>query len=419
MEYPQKEGKHGPIYQIADGIFVTPNEWGIWQVILKRGADRKKKSFGKTEDDRQRGIKAAELLATKLGLTLQKQKGEMTFGNLIEEWYRLNEQRWQPGTQERYQCIIRDFLRPLHNLSLDQVDRTRVKRLLVDLLRIRSANTVEVVHAVISGIFSEAIDLGYSDRNPAYGLLKRILPPKNKRNINEPDPFSRQDLDRFLEAAWSKLPEPFPLILETMAMSGMRLGESLAMSWENLDARNCQYNVSETTRHGRFGPPKSGKRLIDLDATLVAKLENHIKKLKKASLAAGVIPHYLFSGITQRLVQGAVRRACMAAKLRTRSPHDLRHTYATLLLMDHYSPAYVQKQLGHHSISMTVDIYGHWVPGEGKKDLTQTLRVTKSRPGQTLTVVGDNHPQRPQQGNPGVAAHSVCPVGDEVGDKSR
>jgi integrase len=198
----------------------------------------------------------------------------------------------------------------------------------------------------------------------------------------------------------------------------MRLGESLAMSWENLDARNCQCNVSETTRHGQFGPPKSGKRLIGLDATLTAKLEGHIKKLKKASLAAGVIPHYLFSGITQRLVRGAVRRTCMAAKLRTRSPRDLRHTYTTLLLMDHYSPTYVQKQLGHHSISMTVDICGHWVPGEGKKDLTQTLRGPKSRPRQTVTVVGDNRPQRPQQGIPGVAAHSVCPVGDEVGDKS-
>jgi len=42
--------------------------------------------------------------------------------------------------------------------------------------------------------------------------------------------------------------------------------------------------------------------------------------------------------------------------------------------MDHYSPAYVQKQLGHHSITMTVDIYGHWIPGEGRKDLGKTLR---------------------------------------------
>ncbi len=44
--------------------------------------------------------------------------------------------------------------------------------------------------------------------------------------------------------------------------------------------------------------------------------------------------------------------------------------------MEHYSPAYVQKQLGHHSIEMTVDIYGHWIPGEGKKDLDHALRGT-------------------------------------------
>ena len=57
-----------------------------------------------------------------------------------------------------------------------------------------------------------------------------------------------------------------------------------------------------------------------------------------------------------------------------RHPHDLRHTYATILLMAHISPAYVQKQLGHHSISMTVDIYGHWIPGEGRELIDKVLR---------------------------------------------
>ena len=64
-----------------------------------------------------------------------------------------------------------------------------MKRLLVDLLKIRSANTVEVVHAVISGIFSEAIELGYTEINPAYGLLKKILPSKNKRNLTRTRPL--------------------------------------------------------------------------------------------------------------------------------------------------------------------------------------------------------------------------------------
>ena len=55
--------------------------------------------------------------------------------------------------------------------------------------------------------------------------------------------------------------------------------------------------------------------------------------------------------------------------------------------MDHYSPAYVQKQLGHHSISMTMDTYGHWIPGEGKKDLTKTLRGLKVCMRQNLALV--------------------------------
>jgi integrase len=58
-----------------------------------------------------------------------------------------------------------------------------------------------------------------------------------------------------------------------------------------------------------------------------------------------------------------------------------------MLLMDHYSPAYVQKQLGHSSISITVDIYGHWIPGEGKMDLTRTLRGPKAKPGNPFTLV--------------------------------
>jgi len=380
MNYPKKEGKNGPIIQVAEGLYVALTEYGTWQLVFKRGRERKKKSFGPGEEELIRAIKAAELLASRLGLTLEKPE-DRTFGILAQSWLEANVSRWRPATLERYQCIVRDFLRPLHYLPLSQVDRAQVKKLLAELLKIRSPGTVETVHAVISGIFSEAIDLGHTDRNPAFGLLKRVLPPKRSRAQSAPDPFNRQDLKRFLVAAWKKLPEPLALVLETMAMTGMRLGEVLAMRREFIDVHSCQYRVTETTRNGRFGPPKSGKRLLDMDDILVAKLAEHIKGLRKEALAQGRQAEYLFPNFTQRMVQRAMERACIAARLRCRSPHDLRHTYATLLLMDHYSPAYVQKQLGHHSISMTVDVYGHWLPGEGKMDLGETLRRTSGTAG--------------------------------------
>ena len=56
------------------------------------------------------------------------------------------------------------------------------------------------------------------------------------------------------------------------------------------------------------------------------------------------------------------RRALKHAGLRTHfSPHSLRHTYASLLLADGVSPAYVQEQLGHASIELTVGTYGRWL----------------------------------------------------------
>ena len=55
--------------------------------------------------------------------------------------------------------------------------------------------------------------------------------------------------------------------------------------------------------------------------------------------------------------------------------------------MDHVFPAYVQRLLRHKSISMIVDIYGHWMPGEGKKDLVKTLRGPKAIPGNPFRLV--------------------------------
>ncbi|SMC26644.1 integrase [Desulfacinum hydrothermale DSM 13146] len=296
------------------------------------------------------------------------------------DWMEANHARWAPNTFERYYGIVRDFIVPsLGKKPLVKVDRRVLKRFLRDLLSIRSAKTVELIHSVISGILSEAIDNGFITENPARGLPKKILPAKKLRRERVPDPFTRQELITLLENCERHLNRRIAMVIETLALTGMRLGECLAMHRDHLDVQNCQYMIVETVRHGRFGSPKTGKRLIDLPEVLVTKLEGYILELRKEALRTGAEDGYLFAGITQRMVQSGLRRACRLSKLRVRSPHELRHTYASLLLMDHYSPAYVQKQLGHHSITMTVDIYGHWIPGEGKKNLSHTLAVTGQR----------------------------------------
>jgi len=375
MEYPSREGKYGIIYQIVKGITVSETKYGTWQVCLKQNGHRKRKNFN-GHDAFEKAVKFAEVLAAKIGASPFGENGRFsTVSDVAEKWLSSNRGRWAYGTYERYYTIVRDYLKPvIGEYPITKIDRGQVKDLLSEILKIRSPKTVELVHAVLSGIFTEALDRGYVDHNPATKLLAKVLPPKKKRNQRNPDPFIERELEKVLKVGWHRLQVPFGLIFETLALSGLRLGECLAMHIDHLDTDCCQYKVSETVRNNRFGQPKTGERLIDLPDGLVSKLKIHILELKKEALTKGERAGYLFPGITQRMVQNAFIKTCRLAKVRRRRVHDLRHTYASVLLMKHYSPAYVQKQLGHHSITMTVDLYGHWIPGEGKKDLDRDLR---------------------------------------------
>ena len=70
---------------------------------------------------------------------------------------------------------------------------------------------------------------------------------------------------------------------------------------------------------------------------------------------------------SDNLRKRAFQKTLTEAKLRKFRIHDLRHTFATHLIQNKESFAYVQQQLGHHSIQVTVDIYGHLVPGGNKR----------------------------------------------------
>ncbi len=235
MQYRSKEGKYGLTFQIAKGITVSETRYGTWQVCQKLNGERKRKNFGGLEAF-EKALKLAELIAARTGVSLVGETARLTtVSDVAELWLSSSRGRWAVGTYERYFTIVRDYIDPaLGEFPIGKVGRGRTKDLLAEALRIRSPKTVELVHAVISGIFTEAIDRGYLDHNPATKLLGKVLPPKNKRNRRKPDPFKERDLERVLKAGWQSLPAPFGLIFETLALSGMRLGECLAMQIDHL-----------------------------------------------------------------------------------------------------------------------------------------------------------------------------------------
>ena len=392
-KYNSRNGKHGPIYHIAKGVQVRRDARGSWLLFVRKGEERKNKTVGEGRSGLRKAIKAAEAVALQLTQPGQDKVVETAqskaphFRSYSNDWLEGNYGRWAENTCERYEGILRTHIWPnaaFKGKRLDEISRSDIKVYLRKLLKIRAPASVELAHTVLCSIFEEALDDEIIESNPARGLQRKTLPPKRLRDLKEPEPFDLEERDRFLARAEKKCSWSEQLILKVMVHTGLRLGEALAMRLRYLDLRNMTYYVAESYKQYKFIRPKRGKkRLVDLPNFLVNDLGSYVTHLKKEALRRGLPGeadllfrdpkekrHWPYS---QRKIQALLRRVCTGAGLRVRNPHDLRHTYATIMLMAHQSPAYVQRQLGHSSISITVDIYGHWIPGEGRRGLEEAL----------------------------------------------
>ena len=81
-------------------------------------------------------------------------------------------------------------------------------------------------------------------------------------------------------------------------------------------------------------------------------------------------------------------KTLVKAGLRRVRFHDLRHTFASLLLQQSESPTYVKEQMGHSSIQVTVDIYGHFIPGANRQAVDRLDDATGRNPGATKKEEG-------------------------------
>jgi integrase len=135
--------------------------------------------------------------------------------------------------------------------------------------------------------------------------------------------------------------------------------------------------MSETTWvRGRVRNTKTDKRRrVDVSDTLLAELLELRRRRKEAYLRKGKneIPEWVFCNRTGKapdmhnIKSRTFFRCLEKAGLRRIRFHDLRHTFASLLIQDGQSLKYVSEQLGHSSIKLTADVYGHLVPGANRQ----------------------------------------------------
>ncbi|MCE5340145.1 MAG: site-specific integrase [Planctomycetaceae bacterium] len=288
------------------------------------------------------------------------------------------------NTWKGYESIIRLHLNPVwRGKRLDEIKRSDVKQLLLQKQQNGVApKTAKNIKALISGLFTHAVESEIILANPALRMGKFIEKTDCKKVMKF---LTKEQVSTFLIAAQKEAPEYYPLLLCAFR-TGMRLGELLGLAFEDIDFNANQITVRRSYTHGHFTSPKSHKtRYIDMSNQLHQTLYAHYSSLVQKF--SGSLPRYelsekfkpdnvirlVFPNRTGEPLDGDNFRNRIFYKILDKADvprirfHDIRHTFASLLLQQGESLHYVKEQMGHASIQTTVDVYGHIVPGSNRQ----------------------------------------------------
>ena len=159
-------------------------------------------------------------------------------------------------------------------------------------------------------------------------------------------------------------------------LSGLRLGEALALQWPDLDGATLRIQravTQDAARHKTLGPTKTGRnRAVPLGERALRSLQRHRVAQARWKLQIGELYQdqgLIFANEVGGLLDGQnvtgryFKPLLRKAELPDIRLYDLRHSHATLLMASGEHPKVVQERLGHATIQLTLDTYTHVIEG--------------------------------------------------------
>jgi integrase len=221
-----------------------------------------------------------------------------------------------------------------------------------------SASTIANGLTALGAMLNQAVAWSYLTSSPAKGVSR----PRVSQAAEPMHPLDASEVGRLLAAADAA---SRTLIL-TAVTTGVRLGELLALRWGDVDWERRQLWVRRSvSRSGEFHAPKTKKsvRAISITPTLKAALREHHMASGRKGLEDLIFPNRNGGPLDgPALVRRHFKPALRRAKLPLIRFHDLRHTFASLLIHQGEHVKLISEQLGHATSSITMDRYGHLLP---------------------------------------------------------
>jgi integrase len=312
-----------------------------------------------------------------------------SLGSYAERWLDDIAPQIKARTLASYRQLLSLHILPVFGRKkLRDIQRRQVKEFLTQKRKGLSKNTVRLIRACMSTLYSDAIEDGLTAMNPAIAMSRRAGKRADSFNVAERQkairPLSEIELAQFL-AAGQQDADYYPLFL-TLARAGLRPGEAFALKWSDLNFDRREILVERALSRGQLGSTKTGTtRLCDMSQELAAALREWEIRRKREKLRQGwkEMPQWVFQNRDGKpLDESKARKRFVAALtragLRDHRLYDLRHTFATTLLKNRAPITYVAAQLGHGDPATTLRWYARWLPNDDKSYVDSLDRTRTS-----------------------------------------
>lgn len=352
----------------------------------------RKQFYGKNKKEAE-DKKNEYLNGIKSGLKLDSQN--VTLGELMHLWlFQVIKLKIKASSFEKYEGLYRNYIKDssIGILKINDIKSIQIQKYYNKLHADgKSSNLIKNTNKLLKQFLNYAVDEGYIIKNPCWGkrivIPEETISPKEEIKIFTDDEISQ--LEKNLRTSRLKC-----LIL-TALTTGLRQGELLALTWNDVDLDNMEIIVNKTIKRVKIinsdgtkknkiliQPPKTknSNRIVPIPSELVPILKEHHLKQKLEKIKAGEVyedNNIVFATTLGKYIDAknlfrSYKNLLRNAGIEHKKFHCLRHTYATKLFESNIPLKTISMLLGHSSIEITANIYTHVIPKQ-KIDAAEKL----------------------------------------------
>ncbi|MCV3322701.1 site-specific integrase [Pediococcus ethanolidurans] len=336
---------------------------------------------GKKSNTTRRGFKTqkeATLALSRLELEINDKgslpkENNILFSDVYEEWHDQHINRVEESTDDKIVSLFKNHVLPAFgNLRVRAITSHKCQTVLNEWFKEVTLN-YKRWFIYTKKVLNFAVKQGYIQQNPASLVT---MPLKRADTGDKPENFwDKEELTAFFKCLdKKKQPEQFTWF-RLLAFTGLRKGEALALTWEDIDFNNSTLRVNKNLGKGYHGhlylkAPKTraSRRTIELDPITLSTLKKWRMEQRELYLMHGINTLHdkqlLFATnkntfLSENTPRMWLVRVIEANNLKPITTHGFRHTHCSALFSAGATLKEVQVRLGHSDIQTTMNVYAH------------------------------------------------------------